>query len=255
MGSQRGLILVVDDDADVRGSTALALGLGGYDVLGAADGQEALDGLRRGPRPDLILLDLEMPGMDGWGFRREQLRDPALASIPVVLCSAVWDLPQHARTLQAVAWLKKPFSIDRLLDTVEKLCALAQPAPAGSRLILVVDDDCGLLESVRETLDEEGYKVQVAADGQEALAELRRTAERPDLILLDWRMPRMTGPEFCDARRRDPQLAAIPVVAFSAASIGGDEMKRFELAGWIAKPVGLKDLLTQVERYCGAHAA
>ena len=75
-------ILVVDDDPDIRTSLAEILGDEGYRVAGARNGREALDYLRRRTRPSLILLDMMMPDMDGWLFRREQQKLPELASIP-----------------------------------------------------------------------------------------------------------------------------------------------------------------------------
>src|SRR6185436_12323698 len=81
-------ILLVEDDFDVRDALIPILEYEGHRVVGAASGQEALDRLRSGAKPSLILLDLMMPGMSGMEFRAEQLRDPALASIPVVVVSA-----------------------------------------------------------------------------------------------------------------------------------------------------------------------
>src|SRR5262245_43368027 len=88
-------VLVVADSIDTRDSLAFLLRrVGGYQVSTAADGQEALDRLRAGPRPGLILLDLLMPAMDGWEFCRRLRQDPALASIPVVVVSGVGDCPE-----------------------------------------------------------------------------------------------------------------------------------------------------------------
>src|SRR5262245_26845005 len=88
-------VLVVEDSIDTRDSLAFLLrSVGGYQVSTAANGQEALDRLRAGPRPGLILLDLLMPTMDGWEFCHRLRQDPALASIPVVVVSGVGDSPE-----------------------------------------------------------------------------------------------------------------------------------------------------------------
>jgi CheY-like chemotaxis protein len=84
-------VLVVDDDRDLRAGLSLILEAEGYRVAGAADGQQALEALRAGPRPDVILLDMMMPALSGWAFRERQLADPALADVPVVVFSAVGD--------------------------------------------------------------------------------------------------------------------------------------------------------------------
>lgn len=119
----RGSVLVVEDDPDIREALAEALGYEGYDVLLAENGQEALDVLREHSRPHVILLDLLMPVMSGWQFRQEQLADPALAGIPVVVVSA--SPPGEARPDR---YLPKPFSIDELLSTVAEL-SHASPQP------------------------------------------------------------------------------------------------------------------------------
>ena len=84
-------ILVVEDTLDTRESLAFILRHKGYEVRTAADGQEALEQLKAGARPDLILLDLMMPTMDGWEFTNRLRQHPALASIPVVVVSVVGD--------------------------------------------------------------------------------------------------------------------------------------------------------------------
>ncbi len=114
-------ILVVEDDGATRESLGLILGAQGYGVLGAANGQEALGLLRSGPHPNLILLDLMMPVMDGWQFRREQERDAALAAIPVVVLSADGSVRQKAAALHATDYLQKPVEVESLLETIQKL--------------------------------------------------------------------------------------------------------------------------------------
>ncbi len=109
------LILVVDDDADVRDSTQFLLESWGYAVATAENGEAALRRLKHGLQPDLILLDLAMPVKDGFAFRREQLEEPALASIPVVVFSAHHDLLEHRRAaLHPAACLPKPLDIEVL---------------------------------------------------------------------------------------------------------------------------------------------
>jgi CheY-like chemotaxis protein len=108
---------VVDDDAAIRGFFALALDLDGYEVRTAEHGQAALDLLTRW-RPGVILLDLLMPVLDGWGFRAHQLRDEQLAAIPVVLLSTVSGVEREARNLGVAACLPKPCDLDHLLTTV-----------------------------------------------------------------------------------------------------------------------------------------
>ena len=109
-----GRVLVVDDDPAIRDILMTALGAEGHQVRTAADGLDAL-GVLRGWRPDVILLDLMMPVMDGWTFRAEQLGRAEAADIPVVV---LYEAARRAAALDAVSYLSKPFDLDRLLETV-----------------------------------------------------------------------------------------------------------------------------------------
>jgi len=115
-------ILIVEDDDDVRECLAVFLEGEGYRVVEAEDGQQALVRLRSAPDFCLILLDLFMPVMNGWAFRAEQLRDPALATIPVIVISADAGTPQKATALGAVDSMVKPIEFDRLLQAVTSYC-------------------------------------------------------------------------------------------------------------------------------------
>jgi CheY-like chemotaxis protein len=114
---QSATILLVEDDPDVGEAVAESLADVGYRVVRAANGAEALRALENGTRPALILLDLMMPVMDGWQFREEQRKNPAIADIPVVALSAHGDL----RSVSAVAHLRKPVALDTLYDTVARI--------------------------------------------------------------------------------------------------------------------------------------
>jgi CheY-like chemotaxis protein len=115
-------ILVVEDDTATRHALTQLLREEGYAVAGVANGREAIDRLRERGAPDLILLDLWMPVMDGRQFRTEQRRDPTLASVPVVLLSADGTIQQDAAAIGADEFLQKPFELDNLLDTVHRWC-------------------------------------------------------------------------------------------------------------------------------------
>jgi len=115
-------ILIVEDDRDVRESLAVFLEGEGYSVFEAEDGKQALVRLRSSSDVCLILLDLFMPVMNGWAFRAEQLRDPSLATIPVIMISADAGTSQKATALGAVDAMVKPIEFDRLLQTVAHHC-------------------------------------------------------------------------------------------------------------------------------------
>ncbi|MEA2661921.1 MAG: two-component system, OmpR family, response regulator VicR [Chloroflexota bacterium] len=112
-------VLVVDDQEVIRDTLQTALDDEGFTVETAANGQEALDILRRW-KPCVILLDLMMPVMDGWAFCAEQKR--VGSTVPVVLLSAAGGLDEHQKTLQAAGVIAKPFDIDRVISTIEGVC-------------------------------------------------------------------------------------------------------------------------------------
>jgi two-component system response regulator MprA len=115
-----GTVLVVDDDLDLRLTLADALTMAGFRVLGAANGREALDLLLgRQKRPDVILLDMMMPEMDGWAFRDEQRRHAAIARIPVVVFTA-HSLPSDTvESLGVAGYLQKPAPLKELVRAVQ----------------------------------------------------------------------------------------------------------------------------------------
>jgi len=120
-------ILVVDDDPDIRDALELFLELSGHEVLTAHDGAAALDSLRAVQPPDVILLDLMMPVIDGLEFLGMFRKDPLLASIPVLIATA---MPEAAPRELVAGVLAKPFDFDRLLAAIEQLCTGSRLKPA-----------------------------------------------------------------------------------------------------------------------------
>ncbi|CAM3995501.1 response regulator [Corallococcus sp. ZKHCc1 1396] len=116
-------LLVVDDDMDIRDALQDVLELEGYAVQLAADGLEALERLRSSePRPQLILLDLMMPRMDGVAFREALRNERACSDIPVLVASAELDLRSTADGMDVAGYLRKPLDLPALLTTVKRLC-------------------------------------------------------------------------------------------------------------------------------------
>jgi CheY-like chemotaxis protein len=113
-------VLVVDDDPGVQRVMAKFLKLEGFTPAVAANGQEALAYLRGGGEACVIVLDLRMPVMDGWTFRKEQRLDPGLARIPIVVLSGVEA--ERIPELEAVAAFRKPVSFPDIIDVVRRLC-------------------------------------------------------------------------------------------------------------------------------------
>jgi CheY-like chemotaxis protein len=118
-GSTNRTVLVVDDDRGVRELLTRSLSFEGFDVMEAANGQDALTQLRTGRRPGVIVLDLRMPVMDGWAFRVAQRADPRIARIPVVILSGA-DAHRF-QEIEAVAALEKPVSLSQLADCLHRM--------------------------------------------------------------------------------------------------------------------------------------
>jgi CheY-like chemotaxis protein len=128
-GGKPPLVLLVEDDLDLRETTALLLEDEGYQVCAVQNGREALNQLLDGPLPGVILLDMLMPVMNGWEFRAQQQRDPRLAAIPVVVVTASRDHLPSSLFPDGSAVLRKPFDLDDLLANVQRYCS---PPPASS---------------------------------------------------------------------------------------------------------------------------
>jgi len=114
-------VLVVEDDADLGDVVSMVLEASGYEPVLAKDGREALERLRT-MRPGVILLDLMMPGMNGWELRAEQLRDPKLRAVPVVVMTGDGNAASKAAALDAADYLQKPIDVPKLLKTMARYC-------------------------------------------------------------------------------------------------------------------------------------
>ena len=116
--------------------------------------------------------------------------------------------------------------------------------------MLVVDDDDDLLSAVRGVIEDEGFLVLTARNGEEAFDVLGQRRETPCLILLDLRMPGMNGMEFRTRQLADPRIAGIPVVGFSGMSDGKGDVQLLALSSYLRKPVHLHQLLETVHHFC-----
>jgi CheY-like chemotaxis protein len=126
----RRTVLLAEDDPDLLRFAEVTLRLGGYRVLAAADGESALALVRRA-RPDVVLLDLRLPGLDGWELLERLRSDAALERVPVVVVTASADPSERERASAArvVEFLVKPLSADTLLAAVERALSESEPTP------------------------------------------------------------------------------------------------------------------------------
>jgi two-component system sensor histidine kinase/response regulator len=113
-GEENRVVLIVDDDEELRGALAEGLGQKGFDVWTANDGVDAFDTVGRRGKPDAVILDLSMPGMNGWEFLEELREDPELCQVPVLVLTAY----PRSRVPDADVFLTKPASLDQIVSAL-----------------------------------------------------------------------------------------------------------------------------------------
>ncbi|HUS14723.1 MAG TPA: response regulator, partial [Chloroflexia bacterium] len=217
-----GTVLVIDDDVSTRDVVTRYLQAEGIQVVSAADGETGLL-LARMVRPAVILLDVLLPHVDGWAILAALRSDPELAAIPVVLAT-ILDQPEQGIALGAAEYLTKPIDATRLLTTVRRLSPTARGAARAAGRVLLVEDDAPTRALLRRTLEEEGWQVDEAADGQAALTQM--AAPAPDLVLLDLMMPRVDGFQVVQALQADPAWCRIPVIVITAHDLDAPDRAR-----------------------------
>jgi signal transduction histidine kinase/DNA-binding response OmpR family regulator len=209
-------VLVVDDDPAARDLLAANLKNAGYRPVHATSGEEALS-LARAIRPDVITLDVMMPKPDGWQVLSTLKADADLRDIPVVIVTVLSDRG-IGLSLGAVDVLTKPVDRARLTALVHSLVRRDGP-------VLVVEDDAGARQMIRQTIEKMGLPVAEADDGRQALSWLSEYPA-PAVILLDLMMPEMDGFEVLDALAVHANWREIPVIVITAKELTAAERER-----------------------------
>jgi len=213
-------LLVIDDDPLAHDLVKRKLGAESYNIISALDGADGLV-KARSQRPDLILLDILMPGKDGWTVLAELRADADLNDIPIIVISMLDD-DQSATALGASAYMTKPVDRDRLVGNIQ---AIFGEATDGKKA-LVVDDDAEARDIASRLLTAQGFEVATAENGAIAFS---RISEGFDLVILDLSMPVMDGFEFL-SRLDDLELESTPrIIVYSAMHL--DETMRARLSG------------------------
>jgi adenylate cyclase len=213
----RATVLVVDDDASVRGLLAKTLEKEGYRVISAGNGVEAL-ALARKHRPQAITLDVMMPKLDGWGALKELKADAGLRDIPVIMVTVLNERGM-AIPLGAADFVTKPIDRQRLTAILREHCA----NPSGTS-ILVVEDDPPTRDVLCHSLTSMGYVAHEAVNGRSGLDWLANHPA-PSLILLDLMMPEMDGFEFLRELRKKPAFVDVPVIVVTAKELTAEDAR------------------------------
>jgi CheY-like chemotaxis protein len=240
-------ILVIDDDEDSRDLLKRTLEADGHVVVTASNGEEGLESAHR-LRPALITLDVMMPGLDGWAVLKALKSDPELQHIPVMMVT-IEGQQDLGHSLGAVEHLTKPVEREKLLKLVSQYARLG-----GGGHALVVDDDDGIREMFGRSLVEDGWTVDEAENGAEALECVSN--HKPDFVLLDLMMPVMDGFEFLWAFRYREDCSSVPVIVVTAKDLSEEELR--QLDGVVERIVekGRLDrdqLLDQIREFVRSH--
>ncbi len=230
-------VLIIDDDPAQQDLMSRFLHREGFEPSIASDG---LSGLRLAAklRPRAILLDVVMPGMDGWSVLETLKADPTLSDIPVIMITFAGE-PGLAQSLGAADYVPKPVIWDDFRHVMDRF-------RNAEGEILIVDDDADARSRLRIVLEREGWTVAEAGNGAEALIYVSEIV--PQLILLDLTMPVMDGFSFLSALRTRPDCANVPVVVLTARDLTSKDRERLTSARQVLRKdeISLRTLATDL---------
>lgn len=214
---KKGVVLVIDDDAVCRDLMTRMLATEGLTIYTATNG---MDGIRmaRQLRPAVIVLDVMMPGMDGWTVLSVLKADPELSSIPVIMATMV-DENRKGYALGASDYLVKPVDWERMSRVLKMYSFGRDTTP-----VLLVEDEPDVRRMMRRSLESEGWRVVEAGNGRVALQKAQE--HRPGLILLDLMMPEMDGFQFLEAFRQTEEGRSVPIIILTAMELTDNDRQR-----------------------------
>jgi signal transduction histidine kinase/DNA-binding response OmpR family regulator/HAMP domain-containing protein len=261
-------ILLVEDNEIAALQVRTALEENGYAVIVASDGEEALESVRRAV-PDGIVLDLMMPGIDGFQVLETIRSTPRTKNLPVLVLTAKELTSQDRARLtsnnihqlihkgsvnreQLVAAVRSMFKVPEVKPEPVVVQSKLKPKPGGIRTILIVEDNPDNMLTVTSVLaDVKNCKIITAQDGKQAVEMAEK--EKPGLILMDIQLPDMSGIEATRQIKTNPDLAGIPIIALTASAMKGDREKMMALGcnDYMSKPFEPKKLLDIVRKWLG----
>jgi signal transduction histidine kinase/CheY-like chemotaxis protein len=206
----KGTILIIDDDPSVLDLTQRFLRREGFDTVTAANGIDGIN-LAKQISPDVIILDVMMPEMNGWSVLSQLKQDPVLLDIPVIMATMIDD-QNLGMALGASDYLLKPVNYERLITLLHKYHTGSAP-----QSVLVVEDNAANREMLCRQLKKAQWQVIEAENGRVALEVLQH--QQPGIILLDLMMPEMDGFEFVAELRKVEKWQSIPVIVLTAKDL------------------------------------
>ena len=240
LDDQDNLVVLVDDDVAMHDLIKRTISKLNLTLLGATNSEKGME-LIREVKPKLILLDVLMPGRDGWSLLKECKTDKDLKDIPVIMISQL-NQSNLASSLGANDYLTKPIDRTHFINTLKRIMG----TDTQNQKVLVIDDDKDVRELLSRLLKDAGYRPIDARDGKEGL---ERTKDEPSLIILDLEMPRMDGFEFLDNYIKDvPEEKRAPVLVFSGKDLTDvqEDLLRERVVGLVKKDDVSMDKLSQM---------
>ena len=211
---QKGKILIIDDDINFLDLIDRRLSKEGYLVFTANNGKSGLIKANK-LVPDIIILDIVMPDMDGWTVYKKLKTTPLLSQIPVIIVT-IGDYEKMAKDFGVVDFLTKPIKWKTLNVILSKYKIIGK-----SKHILVIDDDSATRIILRKMLVKDGWRVDEAENGKVALDRIKK--EKPELILLDLLMPVMDGFKFLKVIKGKDSLIDIPIIVITSKDLTADD--------------------------------
>ena len=211
---QKGKILIIDDDINFLDLIDRRLSKEGYLVFTANNGKSGLNKANK-LVPDIIILDIVMPDMDGWTVYKKLKTTPLLSQIPVIIVT-IGDYEKMAKDFGVVDFLAKPIKWKTLNVILSKYKIIGK-----SKHILVIDDDSATRIILRKMLVKDGWRVDEAENGKVALDRIKK--EKPELILLDLLMPVMDGFKFLKVIKGKDSLIDIPIIVITSKDLTADD--------------------------------
>jgi PAS domain S-box-containing protein len=214
-------VLLCDDDPEILEVLGLLLREHGYAPTSVARGRDAID-RAAAEHPDVLLLDLRMPGMSGWEAIQELKACPQTADIPIVVMSGLAPAADPELAERTDGWLTKPVDEVRM-DQVLAAAVFGKARPT----VLVVEDDDDLAAVLVTMFERRGLRTFRSATQHDAVEQTRQV--RPDVIVLDLYLPEGDGYGVVEELRRDGRLSSVPVVVYSAAELDAASRERLQL--------------------------
>ena len=240
LDDQDNLVVLVDDDVAMHDLIKRTITKLNLTLLGATNSEKGME-LIREVKPKLILLDVLMPGRDGWSLLKECKTDQELKDIPVIMISQL-NQSNLASSLGANDYLTKPIDRSHFINTLKRIMG----TDTQNQKVLVIDDDKDVRELLSRLLKDAGYRPIDARDGKEGL---ERTKDEPALIILDLEMPRMDGFEFLDNYIKSvSEEKRAPILVFSGKDLTDvqEDLLKERVVGLVKKDDVSMDKLSQM---------